>query len=484
MSTSYLQYSSYNSNKRNSVPPRARERARSAAKKGGTTTAAAKKGGTTTTTATATRRSDDDGAMTSSSASSSSGYAPDERRRHLYRRLYGDVLAEAPITAALLDGDSHALANALKEALPAAVAAVTDVSVEKTTGEAYTGGRSTPVYAVSCDVRRKTKKKDNSDGSRTKRKSTKKSGDESGNGGEDDDAVVVVRRRHFIIKFVDMTNPTSTDSRDEPPSYNPELVHLRESYGIERRFYDSHYYKKRLRPVLSMPRLVASDFDGVQLCRPWTCLVLNDVTASSAAPVTPTTSGNTESLPFDEHPIFLSKTKAKQALHYAARWHAACWGDDGSDCAPATRLWPRGGFWNAKRQNGRHHHRAASSQNKKREENRSCIATAWTGTATYLKSKHPHLVTDRTKTVGHRLQAASEPLQEIWQDPAYAHPYMTLVHGDYKAANLFFCRSDDDNDCDDEDLHKYVCAVDFQYTGHGLGAFDVAYLLYPDARGA
>lgn len=118
-----------------------------------------------------------------------------------------------------------------------------------------------------------------------------------------------------------------------------------------------------------------------------------------------------------------------------------------------------------------------------RKKNRR-IAAAWTGTTTYLKTRHPHLLTERTKTIGQRLQAMADPLHELWQDLTFVQPYITLIHGDYKAANLFFRACTHEDDDDDDDPQKFVCAVDFQYTGHGLGAFDVAYLLYPDARGA
>jgi hypothetical protein len=58
--------------------------------------------------------------------------------------------------------------------------------------------------------------------------------------------------------------------------------------------------------------------------------------------------------------------------------------------------------------------------------------------------------------------------------------YGTLIHGDYKAANLFFSSNQADDDANGADA---VAAVDFQFCGGGMGVEDVAYLLYPDARG-
>jgi len=48
--------------------------------------------------------------------------------------------------------------------------------------------------------------------------------------------------------------------------------------------------------------------------------------------------------------------------------------------------------------------------------------------------------------------------------------FVTVIHGDLKAANLF--------------LSDESCAgVDFQFTGLGLGCVDIAYLCFPDAKG-
>lgn len=51
---------------------------------------------------------------------------------------------------------------------------------------------------------------------------------------------------------------------------------------------------------------------------------------------------------------------------------------------------------------------------------------------------------------------------------AYSPRYLTLVHGDFKPANLQFSR--DGSRC---------VAYDFQYTGRGYGALDLCYLLFP-----
>ena len=53
--------------------------------------------------------------------------------------------------------------------------------------------------------------------------------------------------------------------------------------------------------------------------------------------------------------------------------------------------------------------------------------------------------------------------------------HCTMIHGDFKAANLFVNSLESDT--------AEACAVcDFQFTGPGLGAIDVCYLLFPDAR--
>lgn len=96
----------------------------------------------------------------------------------------------------------------------------------------------------------------------------------------------------------------------------------------------------------------------------------------------------------------------------------------------------------------------------------------------YLEQKHPEFVTLNTKRLGRRIEMAGTSISKLLAKQSAGSQYGTLIHGDYKAANLFFS-----NQADGTNGADAVAAVDFQFCGGGMGVEDVAYLLYPDARG-
>jgi hypothetical protein len=86
---------------------------------------------------------------------------------------------------------------------------------------------------------------------------------------------------------------------------------------------------------------------------------------------------------------------------------------------------------------------------------------------------------EHTKGVGQRIQAASGLIANFLGQQAHGLK-STLIHGDFKAANLSFAGDDTNGE---ESSAKSPAAVDFQYSRAGVGPEDVAYLLFPDARG-
>lgn len=143
---------------------------------------------------------------------------------------------------------------------------------------------------------------------------------------------------------------------------------------------------------------------------------------------------------------------AKLALRYLASLHAAACQVDGLLDRAAERLWPTGGWWELAKRGQQELEQATSVwpsvlHNFERE-----LSTAGIDTHS-----------ERIVNLGARMvQHAGYIHRELVGDSA--HGPKTLVHGDFKAANLLFGASG-------------VTAFDWQWTGVGLGAMDVAYLL-------
>jgi len=342
-----------------------------------------------------------------------------------------------PIASALLSNDTDSLAKIIRSFLPnSSSAQVTDVIIKKSLGEAFTGGRSTPVYEVSCQVYRQPPGQ--------------------------------CRQRHFVAKLILM--PSNIDDgkiEADEESVNHRLWVKRESYRVERQFYDCAAPRLGAQqfmgiPALPVPKLLASDRDG---SRPWSavCFFMNDLRHGG----------------FPCHPDFLSPEQTKRALRWLASFHARFWGEvkvTSSSSSWRRHLWERGGFWTVKRRNG--------DLNSSQRVKVVGMAQQWTQTIRFLESKHPAVITSHTKALGKRLEAAARPIAEFLTRQSQS-ANGTLIHGDFKAANMFLSITGDD---DDDDIHgggdiSSVAVLDFQFAGLGLAAEDVAYFLFPDARG-
>jgi hypothetical protein len=73
-----------------------------------------------------------------------------------------------------------------------------------------------------------------------------------------------------------------------------------------------------------------------------------------------------------------------------------------------------------------------------KDKNMTNIASNWIATVRWIQSKHPESMTEHTKGLGQRIQAASGPIANFLGQQAHGLK-STLIHGDFKAANLFLC---------------------------------------------
>lgn len=139
------------------------------------------------------------------------------------------------IAHAVLHNDVNAMADILHACLPIKGEFTVDsVEIQKSVGESFTGGRSTPVYFVRAQVCRSKQPP---------------------------------KQRRFVVKLVCMPGNDN----------DPTVLRRRESYAVERRFYDTTGAASRVRAAnLQIPRLLASDLNGT---KPWPvlCILMNDL---------------------------------------------------------------------------------------------------------------------------------------------------------------------------------------------------------------
>lgn len=163
------------------------------------------------------------------------------------------------------------------------------------------------------------------------------------------------------------------------------------------------------------------------------------------------------SLEYPLHPESVDGARVRGALRWLANFHARFWEADAGGGHFPEGLWAAGDFWGiAKRDN---------------EAKLDKIADNFAASAKVLKT---HGAFDELRTFGQRLAAAARALDTALRKPRGFVKNRTLLHGDFKTANMFLRPIDDGN--------SEAAVVDFEFTGPGLVAVDLAYFLFPDAR--
>ncbi|KAL4129329.1 hypothetical protein PRIC2_005338 [Phytophthora ramorum] len=152
----------------------------------------------------------------------------------------------------------------------------------------------------------------------------------------------------------------------------------------------------------------------------------------------------------------LELVDTRQALSYLANLHASAWGQADLIERAATELWPAACWWAFPKRGEKELAQASEiwpqmlSHWVKVFEAESCLPT-----------------TADLESLGERMiQEAAYISNSLSLSVDANAPLSTLVHGDFKSANLFF-----------ETQSRKVVAFDWQWTGMGLGAMDVANLL-------
>lgn len=327
--------------------------------------------------------------------------------------------------------------------------ALTISAFQQTLGESYTGGRSTPVYEVQL------------------------SDDETG-------------KEHFlVIKLV--VQEFDGDVNDTTSKQVMDYAARVRSYQVESGFY-GHANPRTTCPAracarvgLHIPTLLSVEQGGAHRHE------TNDKRTASILFVM-----NDLRRTHPSHPPVLSISQAKVALAWLAKFHSRFWEapkllEEWSD----DLVWEEGSFW--------------ALQYKMQQLLKipdPDLDAIWTKTLRWLQRKAPSTGDSSSiKLMGQRLNSCRPAVYNVLHDDgaptmpnlspviyskikqtrrSFRPPrrHVTMVHGDYKAANMFFV---DETSCDDSCDNQ--CAVcDFQFAGPGLGASDLAYLLFPDPR--
>mmetsp|Transcript_18785 Transcript_18785/g.52483 ORF Transcript_18785/g.52483 Transcript_18785/m.52483 type:complete len:473 (-) Transcript_18785:39-1457(-) len=151
----------------------------------------------------------------------------------------------------------------------------------------------------------------------------------------------------------------------------------------------------------------------------------------------------------------LTPEEATECLEAIAKFHATAYEDGEVLKIVSDRLCEYGGSYHLK------------NRNPKELKN---IQKTWADFCDGVKSAAPEFFEQSSvRTLAERIQNMAQSISEELS-PAYNAKYATIVHGDYKAMNVFIASKEEGS----EDKSSLPIIIDFASTGVGLGMSDVA----------
>lgn len=152
----------------------------------------------------------------------------------------------------------------------------------------------------------------------------------------------------------------------------------------------------------------------------------------------------------------LELADTRQALRYLANLHASAWGQEDVLSNAQTELWPAACWWAFPKRGEKELAQASDIWPHVLEHFRAYFEESSAGLPAV-----PEL-----EELGARMIEEAAYISDCLAVESENAPLKTFVHGDFKSANLFF-----------ESASRQVVAFDWQWSGVGLGAMDVANLL-------
>ncbi|CAJ1384127.1 unnamed protein product [Effrenium voratum] len=225
---------------------------------------------------------------------------------------------------------------------------------------------------------------------------------------------------------------------------------LRRSY-VEKQFYLSA--APRVRKFCRLPHMLMCEENPESIC-----FLFDDLTVD-----------------FPLHPENLEAAHARASLTWLARFHAYFWEADAAGGSfPAgmsgADYWGLSLYWALPTRAWSSGSEEISLNKGENEERLSSVATALTASSKTLKA---HGAWEIAKTLGPRLSAAARPLDAALRKGRGFVRNRSLLHGDFKTANFFLREAEGGFE---------AAALDFEFSGPGFVAVDLANFLFPDLR--